>query len=390
MVTNVDLSTDSGGATFWNYHPRDWSDEFKFLKNIRYCGDAGDLWAYRIYGEVVPDATEWKEVVENYLNDQGLDHVLYNIHGFSVAPEASFHHGHDFNDSERSGYLVIPINWRNLWGSTAASYEIDRNSYAVPGGRDLSKAFPYFSGAPYSTSIMVHSMGNYVFRHFAQSLENPEQVFQNVFMVAADARSDMFSTEYNPDAPKDDEAGRSSEEPNALDKHVYLELPEDEELPNGGYAITRLTVHTHVVWNINDDALRAREAFQIPCVLCWPGSEEDVRMALGKFGNHAKERTTLKYFNDRVTYHDFSNIITETWAIGDLAHSYQWTPPAVNLYIGYKFQKGSAFPTKVENGGDCTSDADCGSNHCLNSNLKCGYGPPADTSISTKRGLHVN
>ena len=44
-------------------------------------------------------------------------------------------------------------------------------------------------------------MRNWVFCNFAQSITNPEDIFDKLYMVAADVRSDMFADGFNLDAP---------------------------------------------------------------------------------------------------------------------------------------------------------------------------------------------
>jgi len=393
MATNVELTMD-GPDHFWGYHSDNYASEFQFLKDIRYCHDAGSFAAYRIYGKLIsPD--EFKSAVEEELADPeyNYDHVLYAIHGFQTEPQASFmdawnfHDKHDStaNSTANGGYLVIPVNWRNNWGKLQASYEYDRNSLAPIAGFQLANNIDAFKSS-YSASAVVHSMGNYVLRNMAQNVESPEQIFQNIFMVSADARSDMFSTEFNPDAPKDMEAEGNTDTTDVLGAEVdlaqvELELPPEELKPNGGYAITNLANHVHVVWNSKDDALFIREAFQVPCLICWPGELAHIRNALGKYGDAAEGYMELTYFRNRVTFHNFSPIYQETWNVGDVAHSYQWKEAPVNLYKGYKFQKGADFPTEVANDQECVDASNCTSGFCSANDSQaefeksCKYGP---------------
>ena len=51
----------------------------------------------------------------------------------------------------------------------------------------------------------------------------------------------------------------------------------------------------------------------------------------GKYGDQAKELMTLSYFQDRVTFHDFSAFGTE--------HNYQWFDEVVALYAKFKAEK---------------------------------------------------
>ena len=100
-----------------------------------------------------------------------------------------------------------------------------------------------------------------------------------IYSLAADARSDMFSTEFNPAAPKNNVSDAIALHPLALTvtdgvgagndldyEQVYLDLPANETKENGRYAIILLTTHIHVLWNEYDKALAVRETFQIPCL----------------------------------------------------------------------------------------------------------------------------
>jgi len=159
-------------------------------------------------------------------------------------------------------------------------------------------------------------MGNYVTRQVAQNTVDPEIIFENIFMVSADARMDMFSPEFNPAAPKHMNTQGKTDQAN-----VYLDIPDEELRENGGYALTRIANHIHVLWNSNDPALDIRELFQI-------GFGENIRRALGKYGEEAEELTRTPYFQERVTYHDFSYQGRE--------HSYQFFQDAVDIYAQYK------------------------------------------------------
>ena len=119
--------------------------------------------------------------------------MLYNIHGVNVDPKSSFKGVYDYMDGNGAdtNILMISISWRNRWGAQIASYEFDRNNSAPRAGRQLAAKFSAFSSSV-PTSITCHSMGNYVFCIFAQNAGSPAIVFNNLYMVAADARMDMF------------------------------------------------------------------------------------------------------------------------------------------------------------------------------------------------------
>ena len=218
-----------------------------------------------------------------------------------------------------------------------------------------------------SLCLKLKAMGNYVLRHFAQAVEDPQEVFQNIFMVAADERSDEFSDAYNPEA---EGKGRKL-------LQTDTDIPADELAPNGGYDIARLANRTHVVWNRDDDALRIREVFQM-------GSSVSIRNALGKFGDQAKDMMNYEYFKERVFFHDLTQTYEEGWF--DFAHNYQFSEIAVNIYEGNKFQKGETFPNKTDIGGGCTESANCYSNYCDDASV-CKYGPPGNSGEETVLSL---
>jgi len=329
MVTNVKL-TEAGDEHYWGFYSDNFEEEMKFLKNIRYCPDAGWMSSYRIYGELISPEAYKREVESHVESSDVYDHVLYAIHGVNNEPKSSFDGAFNFNDNRGAAtkYLVIPINWRNRWGTTS-TYEWDRNNSAPRAGRQLAAKSDVFKSSV-STSVMCHSQGNWVFRVMAQNIQGPEQMFENVFMVAADARMDMFSTEFNPEAPQDMEAKGNTDSDDLLAEN-YLDIPEIELRLNGGYAISKLTSHTHVLWNRRDGALDTREWFQMG-IDCGGIDCSRVMRALGRVGDESEALTTLPYFMSRVTYHDF----TATDTGGGNEHSYQWLQPAVDLYVQYK------------------------------------------------------
>lgn len=346
MATNVEIQYD-GQETFFNFYSDTFENEFNFFKEVQFCPDAGTGSAYRIYGTKV-SPQEFKAEVKKFLDSsQGLyDHVLYAVHGFQNDPKNSFDQGYNFiskyaenkTNATNAGYLPIPVCWRNKWGAYVVSYDYDRNNFAPVAGKALASGFDVFDSS-YNASLVAHSQGNYVLRVMAQNFPDtikPKQVFENIFMVAADARSDMFSTEFNPAAPKNNISDAIVLHPlalavtdgvgadNDLDyEQVYLDLPEDETKKNGGYAITLLTKHIHVLWNKYDKALAVRETFQIPCLFC---DKHEFRNALGKYGDRAEGMMELSYFKDNVTFHDLSQTIK------GFGHGYAWEEAAVNIY----------------------------------------------------------
>ena len=181
-----------------------WAVDLYFLKDVVYCPatDSG----YKIVGTKL-SADEFKAEVKDYLEENNLSSVLYNIHGMNTDTERSFRLGLRFKDEYQgpTDSLFIPIMWRNAWELSAIhnalAYDYGRNTHAIRAGKLLAEHVDVFN-ADYTTNIMCHSQGNFVFRVFVQNIDNPEVVFDKIFLVAADARSDMFADDFNPAAPR--------------------------------------------------------------------------------------------------------------------------------------------------------------------------------------------
>lgn len=123
MITNAELSED-GPERYWGYHSSGRPSGFTFLKDVEACDKTGFAGSYRIYGTpITPE--EFKSEIGTLLDSKNntFDHVLYSIHGFNVHPWGSYESASNFADNyeDRTGYLVIPINWRNKHGAQFAS-----------------------------------------------------------------------------------------------------------------------------------------------------------------------------------------------------------------------------------------------------------------------------
>jgi len=324
-ITNIAADDAGNGRVEYGFSSYGAPNKLFFLKDVVYCDPLRAY--YSITGTKLSE-NQFKEEVEKYMNSSTLNHVLYNIHGFQTSPYDSFMGASKWNE-EHSTYLVIPIQWRNAWEFHVVSYEYDRNNNAPKIGELLASHFDVFK-ASYKTSILCHSMGNWAFRVFAQNIEDPSVVFHNFFAVAADARMDMFGTDFNPkaeDEPTSDaykfiEVDRSGEPSYNYDLEKNLGIPPEELKKNGGWSITKISKNSHVIYNQNDDMLSVRELFQI-------GWGKYVRRALGRYGKESEDLMTLEYFKKRVKYHNFSEKVVEQ-------HSYNWEPVCAELYILYE------------------------------------------------------
>lgn len=315
-ITNIAAKDVGNGKVRYGYHSNGYPKKLFFLKDVILC----DAWwsPYEITGTKL-DPDQFKAEVKKYIDsDTSKYHVLYNIHGWSEEPLSSYDQAAKYNDNNHD-YLVIPIQWRSTWGPTKMlEYESMRNNRAPLMGKLLAEKSSVFQ-ADYPTSIMCHSMGNYVFRVFAQNVSNPTTMFRNFFSVAADARMDMFSSEFNPDTNISYEVSKKA----SLADTQGLDIPADETRPNGGIAISKVATNSHIVWNWGDHALLIRETFQM-------GFGDGLRKALGKYGWESEEAMDA-FFVDKVKFHDFSATVREF----GVEHLYQWYTATQDLYKLY-------------------------------------------------------
>ena len=219
-----------------------WAVDLYFLKDVVYC--PATRWSgYKIVGTKL-SADEFKVEVKDYLEENNLSSVLYNIHGMNTSTEDSFLGlGLRFKDEYQgpTNALFIPIMWRNAWELSAIhnalAYDYGRNTHAIRAGKLLAEHVDVFN-ADYTTNIMCHSQGNFVFRVFVQNIDNPEVVFDKIFLVAADARSDMFADGFNPAAP------RTADE-QSKDKHQRGVNLKDDYDSSGSMLITNCRYDEH-------------------------------------------------------------------------------------------------------------------------------------------------
>lgn len=326
-LTNIAVQNIGNNKVRYNFHSSGETTEVHFLKDVTYCNFR--FKPYQVVATKLPDAASFKRAVKSHLDAVGKNHVLYYTHGLAIDPSKSID---ETKQLQNEAYEMISVHWRNHWGSGFLSYDYCRRAYAPRIGKHLAAAFEVFNGVDYYQSMMSHSMGNYVFRVFAQNIETiPEEpVFHNWFSVAADARMDMFSSEYNPAV-----SGLELESPEDLEED--LDMPEDELVPNGGYTISRVVANSHVLYDRWDGALSIRESFQA-------GWGPGIRKALGKYGRQA-EMDMDEYFDDKVKFHNFDQF-------GPL-HNYQLRPDVVDVYVEWATKDiPSAMNQKKSNASD--------------------------------------
>lgn len=332
MITNMNLrkDTNSNGIVKFSSISGPPSDEITLLANVRRIG-------YLTYeATVVHNASEFKKLVSDNVDqeDSPYNDVMYWIPGMQVQPSLAISLAKEHNNKEDPGSLIIPFVWRNAWFLWFFSYPIDRPYSSPCAGEALAKASDLFSPSnrTYNQSVLLVSQGAFIFRIYASilgkargestTLLSPEKVsvFENVFMLAADDRYDLFSADFNP----------IINNINGTDVNPETSTPEEqihdinyETERDGGYHITKLVKQqVYVVYNIADVALELRK-FVIA------KEEGNPTQALGQYGAQAKvlAYSNNYYFPKWVTFVDFSCLF-----LPGVGHDYVFTPAAYNLY----------------------------------------------------------
>jgi hypothetical protein len=165
--------------------------------------------------------------------------LLLCVHGFRKQPAEWLTTCAAYDGGNR--FTVVPVLWpasdaRTFW---EAYYE-DRHNARFTGAafRPLLECLEQISGPK---SLMCHSMGNYILT-WSAPVTAPAQLFDNIFMVAADVDQDIFtSSSHNDDA--------SNTTPHAA--------------AAAGHRILNLAHRVHVLYSNLDVALWGRQVSTI-------------------------------------------------------------------------------------------------------------------------------
>jgi len=157
-----------------------------FLNNIQQINDK-DKDGKRLFEADRVSVVEAQKIIKE---QDGSCKPLFCIHGFYVEPGR---HLQDIKDQARDNFdqerfMLIPVIWPTAGG---ALYGADREEASPGAGRALKALKEELDSFPHK-SVMCHSMGNNVLRHAADA----KFKFDNIFMVSADVRHDLFHTSY--------------------------------------------------------------------------------------------------------------------------------------------------------------------------------------------------
>ncbi|KAL7544785.1 hypothetical protein ACHAWF_008146 [Thalassiosira exigua] len=205
FMTNTE-GAHNGDELRISYHSDRTPVDVYYLRDVTFCESGGWSSPWVVTGTKI-SAGEFKAAIKSHLEDNDLSAVLFRMHGVATAADRAFNlYGRKWQENyqEVTRVLPIPITWRNVW-SSSLMYEFNRNTLAIRAGKMFADHPEVFKQSDYISYLHVDSMGNWVLRNWAQSIASPEKLFDKIFMVCADERSDMFADNYNPAAPRTEE-----------------------------------------------------------------------------------------------------------------------------------------------------------------------------------------
>jgi len=272
------------------------------------------------YEADVVEAKEAAGVIQEALAESGREEVLFFIHGWKNSCRKSINTCIEMNNIEldsKKKFLVLPVFWAAGWRDF--QYRDERRISAPEGGKDFRVLYNTMANvlkdSTVKKSLVCHSMGNFVLRIFAQGHDDlngdtqNQPVFEDIFMVAADVRWDLFNEEFN--------QGRT-EEVDPDEKKANLK---HSAYTDGGHKIVNLAKNKiHVLYNIGDKALLGRQV--------WHARGGSKASALGRCAGYAMDKLHPD-FKDKVVFHH-CRYMTSYFSIS--GHSYYDAKLAMQYY----------------------------------------------------------
>jgi len=165
-------------------------DDAVFIHNIRELSRTGTGWDTAIDFEADKLTTEEAGVIIG--ENKGEKKALFVVHGTNTT--AGFHLVDCNNAITHYPFArthPVPVIWPSEGKMTLLNYFEDK-SISKAAGESLSSIEHTIKNLETRASIVCHSMGNRVLRHFSEAEIN----FDNIFMVAADVDGDLFHDGY--------------------------------------------------------------------------------------------------------------------------------------------------------------------------------------------------
>jgi len=225
--------------------------------------------------------------------------ILFSVHGFNEKPKkhlnfsGRYHEkqlcdtANDSTDTCRD-YFIVPVIW-NTSGNGLKDYLKDKNKGAPIAARNFADLSMLLKNGNSPKSIMVHSMGNYILKMFAEDIAEEEietPYFDDIFMVAPDVRVGIF----------------------------------DEGSTDGVNIAKLASAKVHVLWAKRDYALFGRRFFN------------NREKAIGANGRIA-ERKLNPSLKNKVIFHKIRRPCAD--GAGPICHNYHFADEAIGIYSKY-------------------------------------------------------
>jgi hypothetical protein len=174
-------------------HNEEYEDAATFLRNVKFLTGADEDGKRLFEADKLTVEEAHKAFKEKYGTNVK---PLFAIHGFNNEPGYTLHacsKAQETFDEDIQKTAIIPVIWPTYGGST--NYGIDKDDNAPEADKELSmllKDTLVTANVFKDKNLLCHSLGNRVFRMGAV-----ERVkFDNIFMVSADIRHNIFDKKY--------------------------------------------------------------------------------------------------------------------------------------------------------------------------------------------------
>lgn len=264
---------------------------------------------------VQPD--EASSTIDRIMSYYKRQEVLLYMHSWQSSARHTMDATAKMNGIAKGGtkFLVVPVLWA---GTSKEILDGDDRNIRTRSERHFDDLFDVldslFKTSNVKKSIMAHSTGNYLLRIYAENYKECHRpVFEDVFMVAADNRWDLFNEDVNPGmdvAPSVSSLMTIESAPIVKLHHSQLD---------GGLQIVNIAKNrVHILYDDGDKTLLHRQ--------CWFSSNKFKTKvsAIGRCAGHAMQKLHPQ-FENRVVFHYMRKNCA-------MRHSYHCCQKAIQYY----------------------------------------------------------
>jgi len=172
-------------------HNENFVDEATFIHDIKYIGGEDKNGKRKFQADKLTVKEAQVKFVERYGENTK---AFFYIHG-NITEAGYVFQSTKKVQGEFAKNKIVPVIWPSELGNTA--YFTNKNTYLPIAKDELNKLLSTVDeeNAFKGKNLICHSLGNYLLRKLA-SEENDKVKFDNIFMIAADVRHNLFDTDY--------------------------------------------------------------------------------------------------------------------------------------------------------------------------------------------------